>query len=215
MKNQRTPVSALLFMTSECPNCPAVLQALGELVKEGHLGKLTITNLSVNPEAATEFNIRSVPFVRIGLFDLTGLRSKKELYGWVRRAGSITGMANYFAELLTSGQLNEAIAFTEKHPKSIEALFVLASTPETGINTRIGISAIIEAMADKGTLSEHIDGLLTLSKHDDPQVRSEACHFLALSQSAEAKERLETLLSDSEENVRLAAKESLDDMIHG
>ena len=43
---------ALLLLAPGCPHCPAVLEGLGALVKDGALGTLEVVNIAVHPERA-------------------------------------------------------------------------------------------------------------------------------------------------------------------
>ena len=66
-----------MLLGTHCPYCPTVLKELGELVKSGVIGKLVVVNIEQHPEVARELGVRSVPWVRIGPFELEGLRSEK------------------------------------------------------------------------------------------------------------------------------------------
>ncbi|MEE9343062.1 MAG: HEAT repeat domain-containing protein [Gammaproteobacteria bacterium] len=208
----QTPPGALLFLTSQCPHCPTVLQALSELVKTGSIGKLEAVNLDTHPTEGEKHQVRSVPWIRIGKFILTGLRNKDELYAWARRSNSITGEAIYFDDLLKAGNLDDTIAYIKESPAAIEALLLLSSDTETDLNIRIGVSAVFEAFSGTQALSEHIDGITALSQNEDPRVRSDACHFLSLTGHQKAVDRLKNMLDDDEKAVRDAASESLSDM---
>jgi thioredoxin-like negative regulator of GroEL len=96
---------ALLLLTSTCPYCPTVLAALSDLVKSGDIGRLEVVNIGAHPEIAQQYGVRTVPWVRIGPFELEGLRSPAELKQWVERAGTPEGLAEYFHELLKEGAL--------------------------------------------------------------------------------------------------------------
>ena len=90
---------ALLLLTSTCPYCPTVLAALSDLVKSGDIGRLEVVNIGTRPEIAQQYGVRTVPWMRIGPFELEGLRSPAELKQWVERAGTPEGLAEYFHEL--------------------------------------------------------------------------------------------------------------------
>ena len=94
---------ALLLIASGCPHCPTVLQGLSELVKAGVIGRLEVVNIGAHPEIAQGHGVRGVPWLRLGPFELEGLRAPAELRRWAERAGSNAGMADYVAELLKTG----------------------------------------------------------------------------------------------------------------
>jgi len=52
-------VKAILFIAPDCPHCPAVLQALSELLKDGEIAEMEISNMALMPEKAQQLGIRS------------------------------------------------------------------------------------------------------------------------------------------------------------
>ena len=200
-----------MLLGTHCPYCPTVLKGLSELVKTGAVGKLEAVNIEQHPDIARAMGVRSVPWVRIGPFELEGLRSEKELRTWAEAAGTETGHAAYLDELLSSGKINHAIRHVQSNPDAIKALLVLFSDPGTQLNTRIGISAIIESLAGSELLQGIVDRLGELSRHDDPRIRGDSAHYLGLTGSGKAMAYLERLVDDdADSDVRAVARESLD-----
>jgi thiol-disulfide isomerase/thioredoxin len=199
-----------MLLGTHCPYCPTVLKGLGELVKSGAVGKLEVVNIELHPDIARALGVRSVPWVRIGPFELEGLRSEKELRTWAEAAGTEAGYASYLDELLSSGKIDRAIKLVQKNPDAIKALLVLFSNSETQLNTRIGISAIIENLAGSELLQGIVDRLGELSRHDDPRIRGDAAHYLGLTGSTEAVTYLERLEDDADADVKAVASESLE-----
>jgi thiol-disulfide isomerase/thioredoxin len=199
-----------MLLGTHCPYCPTVLKGLSELVKSGAVGKLEAVNIEQHPDIARALGVRSVPWVRIGPFELEGLRSEKELRTWAEVAGTETGYASYLDELLSSGRIDRAIKLVQRNPDAIKALLVLFSDPETQLNTRIGISAIIENLAGGELLRGIVDRLGELSRHDDPRIRGDAAHYLGLTGSDKAAVYIEPLANDVDADVRAVARESLD-----
>ena len=199
-----------MLLGTHCPYCPTVLKGLSELVKSGAVGKLEAVNIELHPDIARALGVRSVPWVRIGPFELEGLRSEKELRTWAEAAGTETGYASYLDELLSTGKIDRAIKLVQKNPDAIKALLVLFSNAETQLNTRIGISAIIENLAGSELLQGIVDRLGKLSLHDDPRIRGDAAHYLGLTGSTKAMVYLERLEDDADADVRTVARESLE-----
>jgi glutaredoxin len=211
-KNILTTPNALLLTAPGCPHCPTVRQGLDELVKQGFIGTLEVVNIAEHPERAETLNVRTVPWVKIGPFELEGLRSPAELRSWAQRAGSITGTARYFEEFFKEGKLEKVSQFVQADPNAVEALLILASDKDAELTVRIGVSAIIEELEGSETLNNHFDSLRALSENEDPRVRSDACHFLTLTHNPEALELLNKLAQDPERSVRDIAVESLNDI---
>ena len=78
-QNTTTAPAALMLMGTRCPYCRGVLKSLQSLLAAGDISQLETHNIEENPELARELGVRSVPWVRIGDFELEGLRSEKEL----------------------------------------------------------------------------------------------------------------------------------------
>jgi len=200
---------ALMLMGTHCPYCPGVLKALKALLKSGHISKLEYHNIEEHPGLARELGVRTVPWVRIGPFELAGLRSEQELRTWAEKAASGTGLTNWLDELLSSGDINKPLERIRSEPAAMEALLELFTDPDTQLNTRIGISAIMEDLAGTETLGAIVDQLGELTRHEDARVRGDACHYLALSDNPEAVAYIKPLLTDKDTHVREIARESL------
>ena len=211
MTSKQNP-QALLFIATGCAHCPSVLQSLSELVKSGTLSSLEIVNIQQQAERASELNIRSVPWVKIGPFELTGLRSKNELEEWIKRADEPSAMGDYFGELMTSGEIKKVHEIINQNPEYFPMLFELMANPETSLSVRIGIGAIVEDFAGSELLKNTIDILGGYTKHPEAQVRTDACHYLGLSQSKKAAAYIEPLLNDENNETREVAEEALEEL---
>jgi thiol-disulfide isomerase/thioredoxin len=205
----RTPPDALLLLGTHCPYCPTVLKGLGELVKAGVIGKLEAVNIEQRPDIARDLGVRTAPWVRIGPFELEGLRSEQELREWAEKAGSADGLAAYLDELLSSGQIDKVLGMVRKDPANLDALLALFADTETQINTRIGISAIMEDLEGSELLQGLVTPLGELTRHAEAHIRADACHYLGMSGNRQASAWIRPLLEDSDADVREVAAESL------
>ena len=205
-----TPPDALFLLGTHCPHCPTVLQGLANMIKAGTLGTLEIVNIEQRGDIARELGVRSVPWVRIGSFELEGLRSEKELREWALKASTNKGMTDWLEELLSSGNLDKPLQQVRSDPAVMDALLELFTDTETGLNIRIGISAIMEHLQETETLSAIVDRLGELTRHEDARIRGDACHYLALSGNPAAATYIKPLLKDEDKNVREVARESLE-----
>ncbi|MDH5471638.1 MAG: thioredoxin family protein [Gammaproteobacteria bacterium] len=211
MTTSRNP-EALLFIATGCQHCPSVLESLAELVKSGILSRLEIINIQQQPERASELNIRSVPWVKIGSFELTGLRSKNEFEQWIKRVNDPETMGDYFAELITSGELKKVHKIINNNPEYFSTLFTLMADTETSLSVRIGIGAVIEDFTGSELLKSGIDILGGYTKNKDARIRNDACYYLGLSQSKDAIQYIQPLLHDENTEVREVAEEALNDI---
>jgi len=199
---------AVLYLSSHCPHCPTVLQALVELVKTGAIGRLEVINLVARPELAAA-GVRSVPWVRLGEFELGGVRGQAELADWARRAASPDGLTDYFHDQLKAGALSEVVDLVRRRPATLPALLPLIANPAASLNVRAGAGAVFEELAGSAALREVVAELGELTRHADPRVRIDACHLLSFSSTAAARPWLSACLDDVDAEVREIAAESL------
>ncbi len=208
-KNDSTAPEALMLLGTHCPHCPAVLASLSELIKQGVIARLEVVNLEQRPDIAAELGVRSVPWVKIGPFELAGLHSKAELQTWAEQAGSEQGMAHYFEQLLGEGEVKRVLAMIAKDHGLLHALIGLVSDPDAKINARLGAGVIMEEYEGTDELLALIPELAELTRHADARVRSDACHYLSLTHDASVRQYIEPLFQDDHHEVREVAEESL------
>ena len=204
----------LLLISSHCPHCPMVLSALSDLVKLGAIGRLEVVNLEQHPEVAKAKGVRSVPWVRFGVIELAGLRSKQELAEWAAKAGTEAGMADYFHQLLKEGQMPKALTLIQKDPSQLAAVLPIVGNPEASLNVRLGAGVLLEEFVDSDPLRALLPRLGELSAHTDARVRADACHYLGLTASREARPWLMARATDEDADVREIAAESLEALPH-
>jgi len=197
-------------MGRHCPYCPTVLKELDTLYQGGILSELETIVIEDHPEIAVELGVRSVPWVRIGAFELPGLRSGQEFREWAERAGSPRGTAGYLDELLSSGEIDKVLKRARTDPGTLQALLLLFTDRDTALNTQIGIGAVMESLEGSDELHGIVHELCELTRHEEPRVRGDACYYLALSGDREAIEWITPLLRDPDENVRGIASDSLE-----
>ena len=208
-ENSSTPPDALMLLGTHCPHCPSVLNGLTTLVKRGTIGTLKIINIEHRPDLARELGVRTVPWVRLGAFELEGLHSERELEKWAENSGSEAGMAVWLNELLANGNISKAIKLVKTSPDATHALLTLFADPEIQLNTRIGISAIMEELQNTTLLKNIVDRIGALTRHEDTRIRGDACYYLALSGAQHASRYIKPLLQDQDADTQELAKESL------
>jgi len=207
---QQSSPAALLFTAPGCPHCPGVKASLEKLLAEGVIASLEVHSVVEAQARAAELGVRSVPWLQLGEFILTGAQTPQELRQWAERAADPRGLSGYLEHLLRNGELNEAEALLQRRPQHLSALLPLLGATDTPIQVRLGISAIVEALEGSEALRELLPELLRLSSDTDHRVRSDACHFLGLSHQREALPALRTRLSDMHPEVREIAAEAIE-----
>ena len=206
--NKSAP-EALMLLGTHCPHCPSVLGSLSDLVKQGVISKLEVVNLEQRPETGRELGVRSVPWVKIGPFEFSGLHSKAELQSWAEQAGTEQGTTKYFEQLLGEGEVMRVLGMIGKDHSMLHALIGLVSDADAKINARIGAGVIMEDYEGKPELLALIPELGELTRHEDARVRSDACHYLSLTHDHSVRKYIEPLLNDEHDEVREVAGESL------
>lgn len=200
---------ALLLIAPGCIHCPAVLEALSALVKEGTLGRLEVVNIAVYPQRARELGARSAPWTRIGEFELEGAHSAAELARWALRAASPGGYGLYLSSLLENGGLERVTGLLRRDPQRLPSLVQLLSSLETPMAVRIGAGAVLEELADSSLLGPAVEPLRRLLAAEAPQIRADACHYLGLTGDPCIEEAVTPLLNDEDAEVREIARETL------
>ena len=203
-----TPPAALVYIGAGCPHCPAVVDGLTRLVKEGRLARLEVVNLSVTRPAAGDA-VRSVPWTRIGPFELAGALPASDLADWVQRAAAGEGWAAYYAHLLEQRRLDEVERLVHQRPGTLTDLLDLLGHADTPMALRIGIGALLEGLAGGPILAAAVPVLVQLTLSDLPQTRADACHFLGLAGDPLAIPAVRRLLGDEHVDVREIADETL------
>ena len=204
----KTP-DAVMLMGTTCPYCPTVLKALQSLLDSGHIDTLETYNIEEQPDIARKYGVRSVPWVRIGEFELEGLRSEKELREWAEKAAVGSGLSDWLLEQLGSGRIDATRERIQSDANGMSALLDLFEHPDTELNIRIGISAIMEELEGSELLKANIGTLGKLTQHEEARVRGDACHYLSLSHDPSARNWIEPLLDDPDSDVREVAQDSL------
>jgi len=199
--------SALLLITSHCPHCPGMLKSLSELIKEGDLARLEVVNIELDPQRASELDVRSVPWLKLGNIELVGLKSKSEIKQWI---SAPQDMSAYFEELMTSGEISKVQQMVEEKPEHIKTLFSIMADEHSDLSARIGVGAIIEQLEGSQILINSIEDLGNYCHNPLPRIRNDACYYLGLSHHPDARKYLLPLLNDEDLEVKEVAREALD-----
>jgi hypothetical protein len=202
------PVDALVYIGTGCPHCPVVVDGLARLVKDGRLARLEVVNLGAASPAPGDA-VRSVPWMRIGPFELVGSIPPGELADWAERAASGEGWAAYYAYLLEHRRLEEVERLVHERPTTLIDLLDLLGDADTPMALRIGIGALLEGLVGQAVLTQAVPVLMQLTLSDLPQTRADACHFLGLAGDREAIPAVRRLLDDEQPDVSEIAAETL------
>ncbi|MGV6826546.1 MAG: HEAT repeat domain-containing protein [bacterium] len=210
MNSTSTPPQATILIASRCPHCATTLKNLETLLKSSKISKLEAINIEFHPESAQAAGVRSVPWTRIGAFELHGAQSETDLGRWAQFAGENGGHAEYIQELLNNQRLSDAVKFVRDQAEAEAAVIDLLADPDTEMGVRIGLSALIEELENSDTLQSLTAGFISLLNSTESRVRADACHFLGLSNTPEALSAIKRCLKDDNHEVREIASEFLE-----
>ncbi len=211
----QTSVSTIhvqLLVAPGCPHCASVLEGLGTLVKEGTVARLEVVNISAQPEVARVANVRSVPWMRIGSFELSGLHTLGELRHWVKLAGQEDGMTYYLADLLATGRRHQVTERVRQDPSLLSRLVDLLGDSETGLSVRIGVMATLEEFQESDLLGDLVDQLVPLTRNTESRIRADASHALSLTGVTSVIDVLRPLTEDADPEVRETAIDAIESL---
>lgn len=205
-------IESILIISSHCLHCPAVLNNLSTLVKSGEIAQLTVINIEQQPLAAKQYDVRSVPWIKIGSQILQGaqtLESLRQKLAWAKQEQTL---AADFDFLLSDGQAAKVVEQIRDDNNAMDVILELLGDSGTVLSTRIGIGVVMEEFMATDLLKSTIPALEKLSTHEDALIRSDACHYLGLSQDASVISILQKRLDDENADVREIAQDSIDDI---
>ena len=200
---------ALLFTTPVCPHCPAVKQGLTQLLQEGLLGALEVVDATRETERAQALNVRGVPWLRLGEFELEGQMSLGELRHWAELAARPDGFKHYFYEMLKSGRRAKVEASLREDPSRAAWLAKLVTDPEAGMAVRLGIGAVLEELQGTGLTQAMVPPLAEVLSAAESRDRADIAYFLSLIDGEAARAALQTCLDDTDPEVREIARDAL------
>ncbi len=202
---------ALLLMTAGCPHCPAALQALTALLKEGSIGRLEIVNVAIHTEEAEVRGVKSVPWIQIGPFEVEGVSSPAKLRELANGVNDDAVFDNWLLETLKAGQRQKFESLVRREPRRIHGLARLMTNPETSMAVRLGLGAILEELQGSGLTEPLIPALGEMLKSQDRLLKADACHFLTLIGGEGIRPFMQGCLDDADPEIREMADEWLTD----
>ena len=209
MPHREAP-DVLFLLATGCHHCPVVLERLTQLLKEGRIGRLESVNIMNRSDIARELNVRSVPWSRIGKFELDGALTPKEVDEWVTRASTGEGISDYFSESLEAQRPDKVISWLERNPENLNQMLGLLEDESTPMASRIGVGVVMEQLEGDPRLEQALDTMILLSRSEHANIRADAAHFLGLTHSPKARSTLTNLLKDNHPDVREIAADSLE-----
>ncbi len=182
------------------------------MLKNGKIAQLEMVNIGVNPVAATEHNIRSVPALLVGGQMLNGLVTETEISKWLTDQAENASLTDYYNEAFEQGQLEDVINDLDVKIDKLSHLLVMLCDPQTPLTSRIAISAIFEHFENSPALQSLVPALCAQTSNDSETIRTDVAHVLGLTGAAQAVPCLEQLARDTFNDVRETAMEALEEI---
>jgi len=205
-------VKATLLLSSHCPHCATLVNLLNQLLKLGEISQLHSINIDVAPEIAQKYAVRSVPWLQIGDYVLTGLQDMPALQQRIEWTKGNANLLGKFDQMLSNAQANEVLESIREDNSRFSVIIELLADPATILSSRIGIGVIMEEFAGTALIQSHREPLEKLLDIKEERIRADVAYYLALTESKQAIPALQQHSNDESADVRDIIADSLDSL---
>lgn len=197
-----------LFVMPGCPVCPQMERLFRQLQQEGLLERLEIIDITQNPQRAQQLGIRSAPSYLINGVLFSGMKPRSEIEALMKQ-NPTEKWRSLLSEELAEGGMEVARQAVLEHEAAREALFDLLEDAQTPLVVRIGLSAILEEMAEQGLLEAYQSRLQRLVRHEDERIALDGLYYLSMLHTPEASETLTHIAENPQHPLHGQARELL------
>lgn len=197
-----------LFVMPGCNMCPHMEKIFHDLHRNGAIHELQVVDVSQHPELAEQHNIRSVPFYLINGVAFNGLKTRQQIDHLLQQ-DSTQKWVILIEEELSAGQLETVEESMQQDADAREAMLQLLADSETELVVRIGLTAIIESLAEGSILKPYEQQFIELSQHEDERIALDALYYLSLLSTTSSLEALTEIANNGKQNLREDARELL------
>jgi predicted thioredoxin/glutaredoxin len=197
-----------LFVMPGCPICPQMERLFRQLQQEGLLDELEIIDITQHPQRAQELGIRSAPSYLVNGVLFSGLKHRPEIEQLLQQ-GAGGNWRSLLSEELSEGGMETARKAVLEHEAARDALFDLLEDADTPLVVRIGLSAIIEELAERGLLEAHLPRLLKLAQSDDERIALDGLYYLSMLKAPQAVQTLSKIAESAGHPLQQQARELL------
>jgi hypothetical protein len=163
----------------------------------------------VHVEEAESRGVQSVPWIKIGPFEVEGVSTPASLRQLALGADDETVFDAWLLETLKAGKRQKVEALLRQEPQRIHALARLMKSPESSMAIRLGIGAILEELQGSGLTDSLVPDLAEMLTSDDRLLRADACHFLTLIGTDDIRLHMLACVKDADPEIREMAEEWL------
>jgi thioredoxin-like negative regulator of GroEL len=197
-----------LFVMQGCHVCPEMERTFHDLKQKGEISELKVFDVSEHPHLAQQYNIRSVPYYLINGIAFTGLKSQSEILRLLQSEGG-RSIQLWITEQLADGQLAEVETGVVQQPEVREAVMQLLEDIDTPLMVRIGLSAVIESLAEHGVFADFEPRFIELANHPQEQIAIDAIYYLQLLSTPSTLSKLAEIAQSGRPELQQQAEELL------
>lgn len=198
----------LLFVMPGCSICPQMERLFHEMHRQGAIRGLKVLDVTRHPELAEKYKIRSVPFYIINGVGFNGLKTRPEIEHLLAPDSS-----EKWKTLLTDGLSNGELHIVEQqvrnNPGARDAMLQLLDASDTELVVRIGLTAIIETLAEGTLLHPYEQRFIRLAQHKDKRIALDGLYYLSLLSTPTSLEALTNIANEENHSLQQEARELL------
>lgn len=197
-----------LFVMQGCHACPQMERIFHDLKHKGEITELKVFDVNEYPRLAQQYNIRSVPHYMINGIAFSGLKSHTEILSLLHSEEE-QNLQLWIAEQLAEGQLSGVETRVIQQPQAREALVQLLEDIDTPLMVRIGLTAVIESLAEHGVFTDIESRFIELANHPQDRIAIDAIYYLQLLSSPATLEKLSEIAQIGRSELQQQAQELL------
>ena len=146
VKQLTVPSFLTLYITPQCPFCPAVVEQLLPLVNASHLIQLSIIDGTMFPEMAVRDEIQSAPTLVFDTFRWTGRIDAQEIAGIIQNQDPLNLSANSLRDIIQNGDASRVAGMMMERNVLFPAFFDLLVHEKWPV--RLGAMVVMEEIID-------------------------------------------------------------------
>jgi thiol-disulfide isomerase/thioredoxin len=197
-----------LFVMQGCHVCPEMERTFHDLKHKGQINELKIFDVNEHPQLAQQYNIRSVPYYMINGVGFSGLKSQSEILKLLQSKDD-QNLQVWIAEQLAEGQLDAVETRVVQELKVREAVMRLLEDIDTPLMVRIGLTAVIESLAEHGVFTDFEKRFIKLANHPEDRIAIDAIYYLQLISTPLTLEKLAEIAQKGRPELQQQAQELL------
>ena len=210
MDEEMAEASVEVLMAPACPHCAKVVGACSQVAAVRR--QILLAVIDVQHFGDLSYDIKSVPAVVVDHYHTSiGPLEKKELLAILGDRESSHFYARSLESMIKANRLEEAAQMVASEAGHIALVALMRAG---GFQERLGLMMLAEEALEQDAhcLDGAVPLLLPLLQTDDASLRGDTADVLGKIGAPGAREALEKLLSDTNEDVREIAQEALDEL---